>query len=149
MLFVTHQTKKNGNPIIFGISVLFVKAVLSVQSLQAEYQTQGPGVLDFGAVAILEELARAVTAVYAEIIPGESAHEVEVDLVLLETFGLLIIFNLVHLEVVIHAGIGVPVQDAGNTQFQFLDNPLLEHQRELNRPHVQVGRAVLDFLNVL
>ena len=78
---------------------------------QGERQAQRPGILDFGTMGVLEELAGAVAAVDASTVPTESAHEVEVDLLLLQTLVAGVVFHLVHLVTVVNAGIGVPVQD--------------------------------------
>jgi len=122
---------------------------LSFFLLQAEVDTQRPGVLDLGTMTVLKELARAVTAVEAHAIPREGAQDVKADLVLLEALVAGVVLDLADLVVVIDAGKGVPVEDTGNADFEFLDDALAEHQGELHRPHVQVGRAFLDLVNII
>jgi len=116
--------------------MIYIDSVISVSKSKGE--THGPRVLDLGAIAFLKELAGAVAAVDASTVPTESAHEVEVDLLLLQTLVAGVVLHLVHLVAVVNAGIGVPVQDAGNADFKFLHDALAEHQRELNSPNVQV-----------
>lgn len=121
-------------------------SVISVQGLHADGETHGPSVLDFGTVAVLEELARGVTAVDTEFVPSESTHGVKADLLLLETLELGVVLYLVEFIMIVNASISVPVEDTSQGNVEFACNALGEYQRELYGPQVQVRRAVLDII---
>ena len=142
--------KKNRRTLKYKFSDLIeIRFICYISLLQADGDTHSPRVLDLGAVTVLEELAGSVTAVDTEIIPGEGTHEVKVYFLLLEALEAGVMFNLVDLVMIFHLGIVIPVQDSSDTNFKLLDNSLLEHQGELQGPHVQVRCAVLNLIDVI